>query len=349
MSPRTFSLPQNIEAALATLLADEKMQLEDSRKIADAVKKLSDFYIAHPSAPTPWQESWTRIAYLAYYFPLNFLRAQSVLAEAQARQFPATTAKITEIVDFGSGLGSGSLPWMLAYPEKNYHFIEVAKPARELHQRILRLLSLENRGKWSEKTTFPVKTNHRIDHANHVASVFSYALTELQTLPNWAFHNSELIVIEPSTREDGRKLLSLREDLRGKNFYFWAPCTHQLSCPLWVHSKTDWCHDRIHLQAPAWFSSIENHLPFKNRTLTFSYLLASREGVPPATGQARLTGDQLEEKGKTRQLVCRNDQREFLAWLHRDGEVPSWHRGDLITLPEGLLHKSNELRLPKRG
>jgi ribosomal protein RSM22 (predicted rRNA methylase) len=352
MSPRTFSLPQKIEGILGQLLAEEsdgKIQLEDSKKIAESVKRLSDFYIARPEASTPWHETWTRIAYLVYYFPLNFLRAQAVLSEAQARQFPATTAKITEIIDFGSGLGSGSLPWMLAYPEKNYHFIEVAKPARELHEKILRLLSLGKHVRWSAQADFSTSLSAKTDYANHVASVFSYSLTELQTLPAWALHNGELILIEPSTRDDGRKLLSLREDLRAKNFSFWAPCPHQLACPLWTHSKTDWCHDRIHLKLPDWFLSIENHLPFKNRTLTFSYLLASRTGAPPASEKARLIGDPLEEKGKTRQLICRGDQREFLSWLHRDGEVPNWHRGDLIELPSGLLHKANELRLPKRG
>jgi hypothetical protein len=118
-----------------------------------------------------------------------------------------------------------------------------------------------------------------------------------------------------------------------------------------MHSKNDWCHDRIHLSPPQWLVSIENHLPFKNRTLTFSYLLASQQAAPESR-QIRLVGDQLQEKGKSKQLICRNDQREFLTWLHRDGEIPELYRGDLIDLPEGILPSKNpqsgELRVPKR-
>src|SRR6185312_4428832 len=334
MSARLFSLPKNIEDVLSSLLNDEKIKLTDSAKIASHIQRLSDHYISQPQAATPWDEPFARIAYLAYYFPLNFLRAQAVFDEAQARQFPATTEKTKEIVDFGSGLGSGSLPWMMAYPDKKYHFIERSRLARELHQRILSQLQLQNSGKWSEEASFHVKSDSKTDHANHVASVFSYALTELHTLPSWAFNNCELILIEPSTREDGRKLLQLREDLRTQKFSMWAPCVHQLSCPLFAQSKNDWCHDRIHLNSPPWLTAIENHLPFKNRTLTFSYLLASRTEAPPLTGKLRLVGDQQEEKGKTRQMICRGENREFLAWLHRDGDIPKLYRGDLIELPE---------------
>lgn len=349
MSAKLFSLPQNLEDVLSSLLVDEKIKLSEPAKIANCVQRLSDHYISKPQATTPWDESFTRIAYLAYYFPLNFLRAQAVLEEAQARKFPATTNKIEEIIDFGSGLGSGSLPWMMAYPNKKYHFIESSRRARELHQKILAQLSLEKNGKWSTEAQFQVKP----DDVNHVASVFSYSLTELQTLPSWALRNSEFILIEPSTREDGRKLLQIREELLAKTFSLWAPCVHQLSCPLLTQSKTDWCHDRIHLDPPSWLVAIENHLPFKNRTLTFSYLLASRSKAPAWPGKIRLVGDQMEEKGKTRQMVCRGDQREFLAWLHRDGDVPKLYRGDLIDLPEGILPnpnpRNNELRVPKRG
>jgi ribosomal protein RSM22 (predicted rRNA methylase) len=348
MSAKIFSLPQNLEDVLSSLLADEKIKLSDSAKIASHVQRLSDHYISKPQVTTPWDEPFTRIAYLAYYFPLNFLRAQAVFEEAQVRKFPATTNKIEEIIDFGSGLGSGSLPWMMAYPNKNYHFIESSRLARDLHQKILSQLGLEKNGKWSAEPQFHAKT----DYANHVASVFSYSLTELQTLPNWALKNSELILIEPSTREDGRKLLQIRQELLAETFSLWAPCVHQLSCPLLTQSKTDWCHDRIHLSPPSWLVAIENHLPFKNRTLTFSYLLASRTEAP-TLGKIRLVGDQMEEKGKTRQMVCRGDQREFLAWLHRDGDIPKLYRGDLIDLPEGILPnpnpRNNELRVPKRG
>jgi len=76
---------------------------------------------------------------------------------------------------------------------------------------------------------------------------------------------------------------------------------------------------------------LEALLPMKNRTLTYSYLLLSRE-IQDQTwrGAARVIGDTLEENGKTRQLICRGAKREFLSWLHRHGPAPRIPHGALI-------------------
>jgi hypothetical protein len=96
---------------------------------------------------------------------------------------------------------------------------------------------------------------------------------------------------------------------------------------------------------PEWFLEIEKHLPIKNRTLTFSWLLARRT-APPAhlAGLARLTGDLQKEKGASKQLVCRGPAREFLAWQHRNGTPPEFPRGALLRLKDGIPTRSNELR-----
>jgi hypothetical protein len=139
-------------------------------------------------------------------------------------------------------------------------------------------------------------------------------------------------------------LLQRRKDLLQKGFSMWAPCPHQQACPLFENSKTDWCHDRIFFDQPAWFTAIEKHLPIKNTNLTFSYLLASKKTAPPVS-RWRTVGDLLEEKGKTRQMICRGSEREFLSWLHRDGPAPEIPRGHLIDPPESFEKKGTELRV----
>ncbi|MGZ3727035.1 MAG: small ribosomal subunit Rsm22 family protein, partial [Pseudobdellovibrio sp.] len=130
-------------------------------------------------------------------------------------------------------------------------------------------------------------------------------------------------------------------------YSIWAPCTHHQSCPLLTHSKHDWCHDRTHVNAPEWFEQVEDLLPMKNRTVTTSYLLARKKTAPVQLKTlARTTGDSLEEKGKTRQLVCRNESREFLTWMHKNSEPQVIPRGELVDLSSTALEaKSNELRL----
>lgn len=87
----------------------------------------------------------------------------------------------------------------------------------------------------------------------------------------------------------------------------------------------------------------------KNKTVTTSYLLARKQKPKDiAKMKARLTGDSLNEKGKTRQLICRNEKREFLTWMHKTISPQVLLRGDLIDMPVEIEEKSNELRLKKQ-
>jgi len=151
-----------------------------------------------------------------------------------------------------------------------------------------------------------------------------------------------VIVIEPSTQPIGRQLMGQRTRLLEEKFHLWAPCTHQGACPLLVHSKTDWCHDRVHWTAPDWFKNIEALLPMKNQTMTYSYLAASQRAAP-VRSEGRVVGDELKEKGKSRWLYCRSEEREFLSWLNKSGDVPEIDRGELLNV-DVQEKKGNELR-----
>ncbi|MGZ5279771.1 MAG: small ribosomal subunit Rsm22 family protein [Pseudobdellovibrionaceae bacterium] len=335
MSRREFSLPDWFESSVSKAIAERGLSLQDSRKIADAVLRMSDFYIQQPEASTPWKETWCQVAQLAYFLPLNFIRSQAVFKEAQDRNFPW---KNGELLDFGSGLGAGSLPWLQEFSGSTV-YVERSSEAQKLHKMFLQNLPKPQKAsEWiSERDIRPSRNR---------TALFSYSLTELTELPSWIFDCESLIWIEPSTRTDGRLLLQRRKELLEKDFSMWAPCPHQQGCSLFENSKTDWCHDRIFFEMPKWFSDIERFLPMKNASLTFSYLLTSRKPAP-SIQQWRTVGDQLDEKGKTRQLICRGPEREFLSWLHRDGKVPEVARGILINPPEKFEIKGTELRIQK--
>ena len=89
---------------------------------------------------------------------------------------------------------------------------------------------------------------------------------------------------------------------------------------------------------------LEQHLPLDNRSLTFSYLLASREKPVAHQGLCRVIGDTQKEKGKTRQAACRGPKREFLAWLKKEGKAPIIPRGALVRLSGKSITKGNEIR-----
>lgn len=312
-----YELPTYVHQKIEELFQMNKWHWS-AKRLAEDVLHLSDFYIHNPQAPTPWDQSWAQRALLTYYWPLNTIRLQKVLDELKAVNF---FSEIENFVDFGAGPGTAS--WLLKDLKIPVTALEVSPVPQKWFPEL----------NWSQKSNFRKNT----------CVIFSYALTELNDLPEETKNCDSLLIIEPSTQADGRRLMELRKKLLSQGYSVWAPCSHQEACPQLEMSKTDWCHDRAHFQAPQWFVDIEKYLPMKNKTLTMSYLAVKKQKPSPPSW-ARLTGDSMKEKGKTRQMICRGPQREFLAWMHRDGEPPEYFRGERVVL-ESFEPKSNELRV----
>ena len=332
MTPQ-WTFPASFESCIRDALKSFKLSLEDSKEVAKCVLQLSDYFITKPDSPTPWNESWAQIAYLSYFLPLNSTRLNRLVHEADERGF---FNGLEHVIDFGAGLATASLTLAEKHPHLKFHLVERALEPQKLIETYFKHFKAEEwQRTWnSGKVKDPKKT----------LALFSYSLTELTDLPDWAYQCEALMLVEPSTQQDGRKLLALRQKLIDKGYEAWAPCTHQLPCPLFSQSKHDWCHDRVHFAAPSWFLKMEEQLPMKNRTLTMSYVLM-RKTPAPKISAARLVGDRLEEKGKDRQMICRGPDREFLAWLHKTGLRQEIPRGVLVDLPNDLQKVSNELRV----
>lgn len=329
---RTFGVPQNIANSIASALSDYHLGLDDSKTLAKNVLLLSDYFIKNPELHTPWQEPFAQIAYLTYYLPLNTARLRAVIQEAAKRNF---FDGLEQVVDFGAGLATASLS-LTETQSLNYTLVERAKEPQDLIEKYFNYFKPDE---WLKNFS-----GSKLKHPEKTLALFSYSLTELNELPAWAYECEAIFIAEPSTQQDGRKLLQLRHSLMEKGYHVWAPCTHQGPCPLLTQSKTDWCHDRIHFEAPQWFEKMEEHLPMKNRTLTMSYLLM-RKTKPQNLKAARVVGDTLKEKGKDRQMICQGSDREFLAWMHKSGLRQDIPRGSLIEIPETTTKVSNELRV----
>jgi len=328
--------PSHIREVQKTLIGDLGVKAEDFKSMAAAVKTLSDFYLKHPEKSTPWSESWTKIAYLSYYFPLNWWRASGVIGRGQQFNF---FDGFEHYVDFGSGLGSVSG----AFDAKGLSFksglcIERSNEAIALHQKL------------AERSLTPLSWTTQVEPAAirpKTLAVFSYSATELESLPEWVEHCEGLMIIEPSTRDDSRKLQSLRAKLLSRGWHVWGPCTHSKECPLLMSGEKDWCHDRIIWTQPDWLKSVESFLPIKNGTLPCSWLMMRKTPLAAKPdGLARITGDLLEFKGYAKQLVCRGPAREFLSWQKKNFKTyPEIARGELVVLSDGIPMKGQELRV----
>jgi hypothetical protein len=350
MQPRRATLPAIYEPKLRAALGKRGYSLDEPARLAEAVLKLSDFYLENPSVQTPWEETWAQVASLVYFFPLNYSRCALVSREAGRFGF---FEGLASIVDDGAGMGS-ALHALNDYLVDQSPSAPMTWLARDVSHEALALLNELN------VTGSPIKTEQvngmsRLREGDRTKSLLfaSYVFTELKDIPKEWLDYEALIIVEPSTRDDARRLQKERKTLLDAGFSLWAPCPHADDCPLLVSEK-DWCHDRVHFDAPPWFVALEKHLPIKNKTLAFSYLVARKKTAPvsmhqdPKTQLARLVGDTLIEKGKSRQSVCRSSEREFLAWFPQRFKTKvhlEMSRGSLVKIPRDLEMKSQEVRL----
>lgn len=331
------SLTMNVERALGVAL--DKVNFAS---VATSVLQVSDLFIAGENAKqskTPWTDLKLRQAYLSYFFPLNTLRVMRILDEACNRGF---FEGLDHVIDIGSGPGTVELAFELSgllnregRPSGlRFQNFEPAREAQKTH-----LMWKSNACFVDRIKPFPAPAE------NKSMFVLSYSLNEMTDWPLALDSAEALMIIEPSTRDHGRRLMQVRQRLIEKGFSLWAPCTHQLDCPLLTKTKTDWCHHRFGIGKPPWFEELESHLPMRNDTLTVSYLLARRTNAVDGAF-TRVIGDTLFEKGKVRQMICRGPEREFLSYLTRQNR--KWDglpNGALVQLPENLTQKTSELRL----
>ncbi len=332
---RSYTFPAHLETGVELALKAYGLCLQDSSTLAESVMRLSNFFIENPAGTTPWKEKWAQIAYLCYFLPLNSIRLQGVLDQTRPLGF---WNGLEHVYDFGAGLATASQVLAQSYSLK-FHLVEQAPEPEKIVTTFFRDFRALD---WSTQVR-----PSTVQYPQKSLALFSYSLTELNKIPDWALQCEGILIVEPATSTDGRQLLQLREELIKKGFFAWGPCTHQSTCPLLHQSKHDWCHDRVHFEAPPWFLKMEQHMPIRNRTLTMSYLLMRKSSVMEM-GVARVVGDPVKEKGKDRQLVCRGPDREFLAWMHKEKISQEIPRGVLIKIPEDIQKVANELRVKNK-
>ncbi len=345
-----LKFPDKYTKIIDQLLSQIGYDLDKPHRLAKAIIGLSNEYNTRNLSANIWASPEKTAAYLCYFFPLNYLRAQRVFLQLQEVGF--WNLNHQHWLELGSGCGTA----FLAYLDMNESsdlsinlvatatFVESSHAANKIMEKILegtqtsRHLKIR-RPKAEWKISMP--NNQTLEKST--LFVASYSLNELTSIPAFIQNSENLLIIDSSLQEQTRKLMKLRQDLISKDYFAWAPCTHQDPCPLLLHSKKDWCFDRFFIEQPSWLQNIETYLPMKNRTLTHSYLAVSRTAPTLSKSFARVIGDTLKEKGKNRQAVCQSSEREFLAWLKKMGTPPTVPRGTLLTTQD-LIKVGKELR-----
>ncbi len=142
--------------------------------------------------------------------------------------------------------------------------------------------------------------------------LLSHVLNELSdvdatTLLTLAARAQSIIWVEPGTPALSRKLITIREELKG-GFKVIAPCPHQLRCGILApENSRHWCH---HFAEPAQeaFTSSEwarfgKELGIDLRSLPVSFLVLDRREPKPAPS-GRVIGRARKYKGYSTYLEC---------------------------------------------
>jgi hypothetical protein len=115
--------------------------------------------------------------------------------------------------------------------------------------------------------------------------------------------------------------------------------------------ETEWCHEDLAIDLPAWTVPLARAAGLRWQGLTFSYLVLRKDGrtvragMPEGEGRAvrfRAVSDLLRTKGKAELFICGEDGlRRRIRRLDRDAPADEsgqgvdfldLHRGDIVTL-----------------
>lgn len=216
------------------------------------------------------------------------------------------------VLDWGCGSGVASRRVLSAWP----HFETLALFDRSAGA--MRFAAERARKNWP---ALRIKESERVDREtllviSHVLNELApAALDHLLALVRAA---GEVLWIEAGTHADSRRLIDVREAVRGE-FRFIAPCPHAGRCGLLTaENARHWCH---HFAAPptdvfqdATWAQFSRELGIDLRSLPFSYLVLDREAAPVLPeGSSRILGVPRESKGYCRILSCqRENVTEFM-------------------------------------
>ncbi|MBM4123071.1 MAG: hypothetical protein FJ249_10830 [Nitrospira sp.] len=316
----------------------------------------------------------SRLAYLAYFLPVNLAKVQVLLDEmpAPTRQKDVTARPFT-VLDLGSGPGTASLgvlDWARRSPSMQSVPLEIVSVDRSF-QALEECKNLWNAYAKSERVEGARLTTVKVDlerchpqadfkgRAAHSYDVIILAnvLNELYPAGRDPIHkraelvrdllglldqNGTLMIIEPALRETSRQLHLVRDRLLEDQLCtVYSPCLHEMPCPALL-KETDWCHEERPWTPPPLVAAIDRQVEFIKDALKFAYLLLRKDGeslVRRAPNVYRVVSELRSMKGEKRAWLCNEAGRPEVGRLDRARSATNeafdeWHRGAIVRIDE---------------
>lgn len=352
-----IELPQDIEFVLLGLLGlhdtDDPRLLDQTRlrSLSTQLFKLSNDFRLSRQEKNPHHD-----AYLAYHFPMNFMKAWMITRWLQHRHPRCFAAKKDiQVLDIGCGHGAAMFGIYDAL-KKNRRIsltgIDRSATALRVCRKIARALQEGDR-----RLRTRVQ-RHRLEHSFLVRTkkkfdvvIIANALAEIEQdedIPRryitqifrYVVPGGIVIIIEPATRMLSRRLMRMRDSLlQGTAYHVLLPCLHESMCPLLgVRKGKEWCHQARWWQPPHYIQQINKPLHREIDRLKFSYLVLSKTPYrDPAGSDFLVVSDLLKEKGRQKCYLCTPTGRVELVRPAASQDAGNEDfdritRGDIITL-----------------
>lgn len=97
--------------------------------------------------------------------------------------------------------------------------------------------------------------------------------------------NGHILFLEPASKKVSRDLQALRDRIIEGPFHILGPCLHHEACPLNVVAKSDWCHFRHEWRAPKFIQAFDELTHLKKTQLMYSYLFLQNGATPKVSGK----------------------------------------------------------------
>ncbi len=319
-----------------------------------------------------------RRAYTLYYMTTNLLKVVAPLRELSLSNFFERNSPIN-ILDLGTGTGAA------VWGTLNYLHESVKNRATKImltdsHQENLREAEIFSGhflkqypsvdatlayDKYDLRKPQIVSEKIKNSAPYHLLTMMN-VLNELdenndtilfESLMSLLDEHGSLLMIEPATRDQSRRLLRFRDLAVYHSATIYSPCTRQANCPALV-KEDDWCHTENHWLRPPFIKAIDDIVGTLRLSLKYTYLIIRKDGVTlgdiiSQKALKRAVSERFDEKGRVRSILCGESGRYEHIINKRDlsksnQDFSEIQRYDLVE-SIGEEAREHDVRLPKES
>ncbi|MEP7235046.1 MAG: small ribosomal subunit Rsm22 family protein [Ignavibacteriota bacterium] len=323
------------------------------------------------------QQKKIRDAYSLYYMTTNLLKVIPPLNEISFSP-SENIASEYRILDLGTGTGAAS--WgSLSYLNNSLHdqiidvvlsdsLTENLREAEHFGKYFIKKLQARSQLYFEQfdlrdpknipaliRTKAPYKLIMMMNVLNELPEKNDTVLLEI-LLTLLDTHGSVLI-IEPATRVESRRLLGFRDLAVNLGATIYSPCTRQESCPA-LSEEGDWCHNNIPWERPHFIMSIDEIVGTLRLSLKSSYVVLRKDSQTLGANLGeknlqRVVSERFDEKGRIRSILCGKDGRYEHVINKRDitaqtSDFKEIERYDLIRI-DGDERREHDVRITRES